>query len=142
MVSWYHQIDIDKKSQSLLVIFTPMRHFKFTVLAQGVCSSSDIFNYLTDCSMRYDSSGSIKNMDDVLLYGRTIKELQRKLENFLGFCKENNLKLKPSKLNISEQVEFDGTLISSEIVKNEQVVFVLPKDNRIQAFFNLKKAYI
>ena len=92
-----------------------MGFFKFTVLAQGVYNSTDIFNFLADGSMLYDSNGSIKNMDDVLLYGRTIKELKRKLV----FCKEKNLKLEPSKLNISEQDEFGGTLISSEMVTNE-----------------------
>jgi len=62
-----------------------MGRYKFTVLAQGVCSSSDIFNFLTDGSCRRDSSGALKNMDDVLLYARTIKELEEKLENFLTF---------------------------------------------------------
>ena len=83
--------------------------------------------------MRYDSSGAFKNMDDVLLYGRTIKELTKKLDSFLIFCKEKNLKLKPSKMNISEQVEFGGTLISSDFVKNGQVASVLLKDKKIQA---------
>ena len=30
-------------------------------------------------------------------------------------------------------------MISSDIVKNEQVVSVLPKDKRIQAFFEIKR---
>ena len=76
LTSGYHQIPIDKESQDLLVISTtPMGRFKYQVLAQGVCSASDIFNYLTDGSMRYDGSESIKNMDDVLLFGRTLEEL-------------------------------------------------------------------
>ena len=57
-------------------------------------------------------------MDDVLIHGRNLKELKDKLENFLEFCREKNLKLKPSKLNISEHVEFGGAVISSELVKN------------------------
>ena len=56
-------------------------------------------------SMRYDVSQAIKNMDDVLLYGRTLEEVKTKLETFLDFCKEKNLKLKPSKMNIGEEVE-------------------------------------
>ena len=51
-------------------------------------------------------------MDDVLLHGRTIEELHGKLESLLSFCREKNLKLKPSKLNISEEVEFGGAVIS------------------------------
>ena len=35
-----------------------------------------------------------KKMDYVLLYGRTIKEFFKKLENFLSSCKGKNLKLK------------------------------------------------
>ena len=116
-----------------------MGRYKFTVLAQGVCSSSDIFNFLTDGSCRRDNSGALKNMDDVLLHGRTLEELKMKLESFLAFCREKNLKLKPSKLNISEEVEFGGAVISSKLVKKEQVVCILPKDKRIQAFFSMKK---
>ena len=139
LTSGYHQIQVDEESSNLLVISTPMGRYKFTVLAQGVCSSSDIFNYLTDGSLRHDNSGALKNMDDVLIHGKTLKELKEKLENFLAFCRDKNLKLKPSKLNISEQVEFGGAVISSELVRNEQVVCVLPKDKRIQAFVNIKK---
>ena len=108
MTSGYHQIRVDEESSNLLAISTPMGRYKFTVLAQGICSSSDIFNYLTDGSCRRDNSGALKNMDDILLHGRTLEELDRKLENFLEFCREKNLKLKPSKLTISEEVEFGG----------------------------------
>ena len=78
-------------------------------------------------------------MNDVLLYGRTLKELKTKLETFLGFCKEKNLKLKPSKMNIGEEAEFAGTLIRADTVENEDVVSILPRDKRIKAFFDLKK---
>ena len=88
LMSGYHQIPIDKESQGLLVISTPMGRFKYLVLAQGVCSASDIFNYLIDGTMRYDGSESIKNKDDILLYGRTLEELKKKIEVFLGYCEE------------------------------------------------------
>ena len=78
--------------------------------------------------MRYDGSQAIKSMDD-----------EENLKSFLSFCKEKNSKLKPSKMNISEEVEFGRALIRSDIMKNEQVVSVLHKDKRIQVFFELKK---
>ena len=90
--------------------------------------------------MKYDGSQAIKNMDDVLLYGRTLEELKTKLETFWGFCKEKNLKLKPSKMNIGEEVEFAGTAIRADTVENEEVVSILPKDKRIKAIFDLQKA--
>ena len=61
-----------------MIITTPIGRFKFTVLAQGVCNSSDILNYLLDGSMKHDNSGSLKNMDDIILHGRSIKELKAK----------------------------------------------------------------
>ena len=139
MTSGYHQIRVDGESSKLLAISTPMGRYKFTVLAQGICSSSDIFNYLTDGECRRDNSGALKNMDGILLHAKTIPELKAKLVNYLSFCWSKNLKLKPSKLTISEEVEFGGAVISSSLVKKEQVVCILPKDKRIESFFNLKK---
>ena len=60
-------------------------------------------------------------MEDILLYGKNLKTLKSKLENFLSFVKDKNLKLKPSKLQIGEQVTFGGAVISAELVKNEKV---------------------
>ena len=117
LTSCYYQIKVDEESSNLLVIATLMSRFEFTVLAQGICSSSYIFNHLTDGSMCHDNSEHLENMDNVLLSGRTINELKEKLENVLEFCRKKNLKLKSSKLKISEQVEFGGALISSELVK-------------------------
>ena len=56
LTSGYHQIPLDEESQNLLVISTPMGRFKYLVLAQGVCSASDIFNFLTDGSIRYEEA--------------------------------------------------------------------------------------
>ena len=109
------------------------------VLAQGVCSASDIFNFLTDGTLRYDGSESIKNMDDILLYGRSMEELQKKLEVFIGYWDKKNLKLKPSKMVIGEEVEFAGTVIRAKTVENEDVVSILPRDKRVKAFLDLKK---
>ena len=69
-------------------------------------------------------------MDDVLLYGRTLEELKKKLEVFMGYCEEKNLKLKPSKMVIAEEVEFAGTTIKAETVENEDVVSISPRDER------------
>ena len=89
--------------------------------------------------MRYDGSESIKNMDDILLFGKTLKELEEKIEVFVKFCEEKNLKLKPSKMVISEEVEFAGTIVEAETVQNEDIVLIQPRDKRIRAFLELKK---
>ena len=72
---YFATMDLDEESQNLLVISTSIGRLKYLVLAQGVCSASDIFNFLTDRTLRYDGSESIKNMDNILLYGRSLEEL-------------------------------------------------------------------
>ena len=81
--------------------------------------------------MRYDGSEAIKNMDDVLMHSRTLEELKKKLEVFLKYCEEKNLKLKPSKIVISEEVEFAGTAIRAEKIQDDDVVNILPREKRI-----------
>ena len=81
---WVSSDPLDEESQNLQAISTPMGRFKYLVLAQEVCSASDIFNFLTDGTMRYDGSEFRKNMDDILLYGLSLEELQKKLEVFIG----------------------------------------------------------
>ena len=90
--------------------------------------------------MHYDDSEAINNMDDVLMHGRTLEELEKKLKVFLKNCEEKNLKLKPSKMVISEEVEFAGTAIRAENIHENNVVHILPREKRIQAFMELKKA--
>ena len=58
--------------------------------------------------------------------------------SFLKFCKAKNLKLKTDKFKISENVEFAGATLNAELVRGEQVVNILPKNGRIDAFQNLK----
>ena len=111
----------------------------YTVTPQGVSSSSDLFNYLTDGDTRFDGTGCLKNCDDWLLFGSTLDEIEKKLTNLLEFCQSKNLKLNPAKLVISEEVEFGGTTISAETVKEEEVIFIGPKSKRIKAFEELKK---
>ena len=76
-----------------------------------------MWNIITDGGSRLDSQLNIvKNMDDFLLYGRNLLELQDKLEKFLSFTDEKNLKLKTKKFIIGSQVEFGGSVLKAEKV--------------------------
>ena len=116
-----------------MVIATPAGRFRMRVLAQGITSASDIFNIVTDGSSRLDSN-VVKNMDDLAFFADSIKDLEKHVCEFLKFCKAKNLKLKTSKFKISEHVEFAGATLNAELVRGEQVVNILPKNGRIDAF--------
>ena len=63
----------------------------------------------------------VKNMDDFLLYGRNLKE-ELKVEDEVG-----------------SQVEFGGSVLTAEKVKNEELIFIAPKGKRMKAFEELRK---
>ena len=94
-----------------------MGRFTYKSLPQGICNSAALWNIMPDGDSRLDSQLNIvKNMDDFLLYGRNLLELQDKLEKFLSFADEKNLKLKTKKFIIGSQVEFGGSVITAEKV--------------------------
>ena len=72
-------------------------------------------------------------MDDLLFFHSTLEGVIKELEQFLAFCKEKNLKLKPSKFCVGEEVEFGGALITSKTVGSKNVVNILPKSTRVKA---------
>lgn len=74
-----------------------------------------------------------------MIFGKTLKDLEEKIEAFTKFCEDKNLKLKPSKMVISEEVEFAGTVVKAATVENEDIVFIQPRNKRIKAFLELKK---
>ena len=139
LTSGYHQFKVDVESRNLLCISTPSGRYRYTTLAQGVCSAGDLFNFTTDGDVRVNGMRVVKNMDDLLFYHSTLEGVMKELEKFLVFCKEKNLKLKPSKFCVGEEVEFGGALITSETVGSKNVVNILPKSQRVKAFQNLKR---
>merc|ERR1712208_95198 len=46
-------------------------------------------------------------------------------------CAKINLKLAPSKFMLSNAVKFGGTVISSQRIKDANVIFIEPPDQRI-----------
>ena len=83
-ISGYHQLPIDEESKDLLCIITQICTFRCHVLGQGVCSFSDFFNLTTDGTTKLDENFKcLKNMDNFLLFGSTMEELEVQIENAL-----------------------------------------------------------
>ena len=84
------------------------------VLAQGISSVSDISNILTDRDTRF-ALRMLKNMDNLLIFGDSLKKVKEKVEEFLIFAKKKNLILKTSKSTISEDMELGGSVVSADM---------------------------
>ena len=110
---------VDEESSKLLNITTQMGNFIYTVLGQGLCSSQDLFNLITDGTTKIDEEFNVlKNVDDFCVYSDTLEGLEKQIEKLLMMCRSINLKLSPSKCHLSNTVKFGGTVISSQKIKN------------------------
>ena len=95
-ISGYHQIRVDEESSKLLNIITQMGNYRFTVLGQGICSSQDLFNFITDGGTKLDEDfHCLKNIDDFLLFSDTLEGLEEQIKKLIQLCRKINLKLSP-----------------------------------------------
>ena len=93
-------------------IVTQYGKYRYTVLGQGICSSQDLFNWITDGGTKLDEDFQVlKNIDDFCVFGKTLKDLEIQIEKLVKLCRRINLKLAPSKFSLSIAVKFGGTII-------------------------------
>ena len=73
-----------------------MGNFRYTVLGQGLCSSQDLFNLITDGTTKIDEEFNLlKNVDNFCVYSDTLEGLEKQIEKLLQMCRKINLKLSP-----------------------------------------------
>ena len=104
------------------------------MLGQGICSSQDFFNYITDGQTKLDEDFNVlKNIDDFLLFSETLQGLEEQIGKLIRLCQRINLKLSPAKFALSKVVKFGGTVINAEKIKGQEIIFLDPPDQRILA---------
>ena len=109
------------------------------MLGQGLCSSQDLFNFISRGTTQTDPTFKIiKNVDDFCLYGNSIEELEHQITKLMKMCSDINLKLSPSKFKLSSAVKFGGTIISSQKIKDGHVIFLDLPDKIIVAVTEMK----
>merc|ERR1712215_327267 len=136
----FHQIRVDESSSKLMTIVTQFGTYRYTVLGQGICSAQDLFNYITDGSTILEAEFKVlKNIDDFLLYGNTLEDLELQIEKLIKLCSKINLKQAPSKFVLNTSVKFGGTIISTEKIQNNSVIFFDPPDKRILAVTEMER---
>ena len=83
-ISGYHQIRVDDESSKLLNVITQMGNYRFTMLGQGICSSQDLFNFITDRGSKLDEGfNCLKNIDDFLLFSDTLQGLEEQIKKLI-----------------------------------------------------------
>ena len=123
-----------------MTIVTNIGRFTLKSLPQDISNSASLWNLLTDVDARIDTELNIvKNMDDWMLDAWNMVELEQKLEKFLQFADKKTPKLKTKKFVIGSEVEFGGSVLTVEKVKNQELIFITPKNQGFQGALSTRK---
>ena len=94
--SGYWQIRVDEESSNLLAFATPFGRYRFKRLPFGIHSASEVFQ-AEIASIIADLPGCANSQDDIIVWGTSKEEHDRRLRNVLLRIRNSGLKLNSSK---------------------------------------------
>ena len=112
----YHQVPLDEDSSRLTTFLLPSGRFRFLRAPMGLSCSSDEFCRRSDKIIE-GLAGVRKLVDDILVQAPDLKTLHVRIAELLRRCKTHNFTLSRKKLEIGEEVEFAGQIVSRNGVK-------------------------
>ena len=115
--SGYWQLKLDEQSSQLLAFHTPFSRYKFKRLPFGVNCASEIFQAEVT-EILEGLEGCANAQDDIVVWGDTKDNHDRRLKNVFSRIRFSSLKLNRSKCIFgSNQIMYLGQLLTSEGVK-------------------------
>ena len=115
--SGYWQLKFDEQSSKLLAFHTPFGRYKFKRLPFGVNCASEIFQAEVP-EILEGLEGCANAQDDIVVWGDTKDNHDRRLKNVFSRIRFSGLKLNRSKCIFgSNQIMYLGQLLTSEGVK-------------------------
>ena len=131
-------------SRPLTCMLIDIGRFQWTWLPMGTIVASDVFQKKLD-ELFHNVPGVTGITDDMVIYGKSIKEHDKHFLNFLSIVRKSNLKLNALKLQLQlEEVSFFGCNWSSKGISPDpktihtiqQMVF-LPDKESMQSFLGI-----
>ena len=114
--SGYWQIPLHPDSTSLSTSITPMVRFCFQRLPFGITSAPEIFQQRMTSLLKYQK-GAAAIQDDVIVYGRSVAEHDKRLQEVFQIIAKSGLKLNKRKCEICKpKICYFGSVISEQRV--------------------------
>jgi hypothetical protein len=115
--SGFHQIELDENSRDLTAFITPYGRYRFNRLPFGITSAPEHFqrrmNQILD-----GCDGVVCLMDDVLIFGKTKQEHDKRLRTVLSKIENSGMTLNRKKTQICQtEIEFLGHLIDKDGIR-------------------------
>ena len=115
--SAYYQLQVSPESQHFLTFGTPFGRYTFRRLPFGICTAPEIFQKVMS-DLLSDLPGVIVYIDDILIFGSSPEEHNKRVTEVLQRLSENGICLKVEKCIFgSSQVDFLGHSLSKDGVK-------------------------
>ena len=115
--SGFWQLELDNESSKLCTFNTPFGRYRYLRLPFGIKCASELYQSKM-CEMIEDIEGAEVIMDDILIWGRTLEEHDRRLKQVLDKAQKYNLKLSKNKFEFRKtEVTYVGHVLSDTEVK-------------------------
>lgn len=150
----YYQMELDDNSKPLTAFSTENGHFQLTRLPMGLKTSPSAFSRMMSIAMSgLTSSRCFVYLDDIIVFGKNLREHNRNLMEVFERLREVNLKIHPGKCSfLKTEVLYLGHLISdkgilpdptkSEVMKNYPQPKNADEVRRFVAFANYYRKFI
>jgi len=115
--SGFWQCALDEESSELCTFNSPYGRYSFTRLPYGIKSAPEVYQR-TVSELLQDLDGCETIVDDILIWGKDLKEHDERLEKVLTRIQKNNLKLNKDKCEFRKSsLTYVGHLITADGVK-------------------------
>ena len=114
----YHQLKLSPSDSNKSTIITPNGLYKFRVLPMGLTNASQYFMRTIQNILKIPRSVALVYLDDVIIFGDTVKEHTQNLLTIFNLLYRANIKIHALKSKLFQtSVSFLGHLISKEGLK-------------------------
>ena len=119
LASGFHQIEVEPKDRHKTAFSTPFGHFEFVRMPFGLKNAPASFQRVMDRVLSgLQGVELFVYMDDIVIYAKSLKEHQEKLEKLLGRLKTAGLVLQPEKCRfLCKEIGYLGHVITEKGVK-------------------------
>lgn len=126
----FWQIKLDQESSFLCTFNTPFGRYKFNRLPYGISSAPEVFT--KTLRQMFDAvEGVDVYVDDIIVWGKTIEQHNKRLETVFKIATENGLKFNKNKCKFGmSEINYMGYKITSE--------GVLPDPSKCEAIKNIQ----
>ena len=126
--SGYHQLTLKPESRSITTFSTHCGLYRYKRLSFGINSAAEVFQHAIQTVIA-DVPGTRNVSDDIIIFGKDIKEHDRNLHKLLSTLHRAGLTVNGSKCQFrKDKIEFYGFIFSAEGLKPDPAKVAALKD--------------